>query len=205
MSVNFKTEQNAHVRTMQMLRRKYNDMPGDRSWLANILSKDYDSQVIHLRKKKYDLQLLVERGFSSLDFLSEGMSWMKLSQLGYTLRDAHTLGFTTDQLCACGVRVDDLLSERKYVLSTKSKELVQRVCQTKQAIVQFLPAELFRLGYRREELISQYGFSNEELVENGMIQYFSSSTPQPTALEAIAGPHSAADLPRLRINMKNLM
>ena len=202
-------ERNAHVRTMRMLRQKYNDMNDDesQSWLSHILSRDIDSQPIQLRSKKYDIELLLERGFSRLDFLTEGMSWDRMVSLGYCLEESKRLGFTTDDLCSCGIKNSHLVAERKFVLAEKRKGLVERVCCSKIDVLAWSPSELFRLGFTRAELMTNFGFTSDELHDTGLVQYFGGEVRAATGGfgERIAGPRSGQSIPDLRIDMSRLM
>lgn len=198
---------NAHVQMMRRLREKFNEDPSQRSWLSRIVSRDYDNRNINLRSKYYNIEELINKGYSARDFILERISWTSMRRLGYNLEEALKLGFTDDDLVACAITNEDLLKDRHFIVAAKRKNLVSCVCSTREDMNQWMPSELFRLGFSRQELVDEFNFSLADIQCDGFKQYYN-VTGKPLSIGApvrIAGPSTADAVPNLKINMKNFM
>ena len=205
---------NEHVRMMRRLREKYNESAADRGWLARIVNRDSADQPLRLRSRHYEVSELMSRGLTCRDFLLDRISWSVMRRLGYTLSEASELGFTTDDLLALSITNDDLLSERQYIVACKCKDLVSSVCCTRDELNRWMPAELFRLGFTRSELVSKFNFSPSDISCESFRQYYggdgwsevtSLRTEVPDVVAGrIAGPTQVDKVPNLKIDMKKL-
>ena len=139
-----------------------------------------------------------------------------MRRLGYTLPEASSLGFTTDDLIALAISNDDLLRERNYVVQCRCKDLLSAVCTTRDELNMWMPSELFRLGFSREELVSKYGFSVQDISCDAFRQYYDSDGWKESSVASvrggvssrsirIAGPVDVKDLKdTIKIDMKML-
>lgn len=207
---------NEHVRMMRRLREKFNEggSKGGNGWLSRIVNRDMDGRDLNLRGRHYAMDVLLSRGVTAADFLLSQVSWATMCRLGYSLSDASILGFTTDDLVSLGITNKDLLDDRTYVVANDGgKQLLRAVCSTREGACQWLPSELFRLGFTSSDLVDDFGFSASEVNSEAFGQYFEAvaETVEPQKQHAdtwqsarIAGPRDLRGLPELKIDMRSL-
>ena len=135
----------AHVRMMQTLRAESSDRP----WFK-ALFVDFDKRPFSVGRQYYELSELRLRGVSVVDFLESGASWSTLRALGYRIADMKALGGTMDDVLSMGVSLHHLVDEHEHVTPSFVLPLVQSASD----LTQWTPAELFKMGFTLQQLLS---------------------------------------------------
>ena len=160
----------AHVDMMRALRAESKSEP----WYGRVF-RDYDNKPFQLHVKRYDIEQLRVKGVSVHDFLLLGASWDHLYGMGYRISDMKQLGGTLDDVRAMGARVEHLTDEFEHVTS----DFVTELLQNKFDLLQWSPAELFKMGFTMDALMDLG--CNSEMIPLAEMQYFFS----PTKLQAM--------------------
>ena len=135
----------AHVRMMQTLRGESSDRP----WFK-ALFVDFDKRPFSVGRQYYDVSELRLRGVSVVDFLESGASWGTLRALGYRIGDMKALGGTLDDVLCMGVSLQHLVDEHEHV----TPAFVLPLVRSAKDLTQWTPAELFKMGFTLQQLLS---------------------------------------------------
>ena len=159
------SEMEAHVAMMRALRLESVKRP----WYGRLF-RDKNDREFALGSRLYDTEELRVKGVTVRDFLLGGISWDRLYVLGYRIADMKRLGGSLDDILALGVRMEHLVDEFEDV----SSEFVSRLVSKSTELLQWTPAELFKMGFTMESLFA-LGL-NDSHIPLAEMQYFFSPT-----------------------------
>ena len=158
----------AHVDMMRALRADSRQLP----WYGRLF-RDYDNKPFQLGQVFYDTEQLRVKGVTVADFLLTGMSWNHFYEMGYRIKDIKQLDGTLDDIRAMGVRIHHLTDEFEHVTS----EFVSEILSDKRELLQWTPAELFKMGFTMDSLL-RLGCGAEMIPLEEMRYFFSPTKAQ---------------------------